>query len=99
MQTMTARPAQSTPHSTSVTLQRKCACGGQATAKGECEDCKKKRVQRRAVNSANAASVPPVVHEVLHSPGQPLDRDTRQFMEPRFGHDFSKVRVHTGDKA
>ncbi|HEU4389386.1 MAG TPA: DUF4157 domain-containing protein [Blastocatellia bacterium] len=35
------------------------------------------------------------MHDVLRSPGQPLDSDTRAFMEPRFGHDFSRVRVHT----
>ncbi|WP_138992101.1 DUF4157 domain-containing protein [Larkinella sp. C7] len=29
------------------------------------------------------------------SGGQPLSADTRQFMEPRFGADFSGVRVHT----
>jgi hypothetical protein len=28
------------------------------------------------------------------SPGRPLDPATRAFMEPRFGHDFSRVRVH-----
>ncbi|MGH4010361.1 MAG: eCIS core domain-containing protein [Pseudonocardiaceae bacterium] len=28
------------------------------------------------------------------SPGQPLDQTTAAFMEPRFGHDFSRVRVH-----
>lgn len=27
--------------------------------------------------------------------GQPLDEATRAFMEPRFGHNFSQVRVHT----
>ncbi|HEX4708650.1 MAG TPA: DUF4157 domain-containing protein [Candidatus Udaeobacter sp.] len=37
----------------------------------------------------------PIVHEVLRSSGQPLDPVTRAFMEPRFGHDFSNVRVHT----
>jgi hypothetical protein len=31
--------------------------------------------------------------------GRPLDRATRDFMEPRFGHDFSGVRVHTGAEA
>ena len=31
--------------------------------------------------------------------GQPLDRDTREFMEPRFGHDFSQVRIHTNARA
>lgn len=36
----------------------------------------------------------PDVHAALRSPGQPLDRVTREFMESRFGHDFGRVRVH-----
>jgi hypothetical protein len=32
--------------------------------------------------------------EAQASPGLPLDATTRSFMEPRFGHDFSGVRVH-----
>jgi Domain of unknown function (DUF4157) len=44
-------------------------------------------------------AIPPIVHEVLRSPGQPLDQDTRAFMEPRFGHDFSRVRVHHDEAA
>jgi outer membrane protein OmpA-like peptidoglycan-associated protein len=43
--------------------------------------------------------VPPSVHEVLSSPGLSLDQATRAFMEPRFGHDFSRVRVHFGPAA
>jgi hypothetical protein len=43
--------------------------------------------------------VPPVVHKVLRSPGRPLDESTRQLMEPRFGHDFGRVRVHTDERA
>jgi hypothetical protein len=39
------------------------------------------------------------VNEALRAPGQPLDAATRAFMEPRFGHDFGKVRVHTDDVA
>jgi Domain of unknown function (DUF4157) len=35
----------------------------------------------------------------LRSPGQPLDPSTRSFMEPRFGRDFSNVRVHTDPAA
>src|SRR5947209_15066228 len=31
--------------------------------------------------------------------GQPLDAGTRAFMESRFGHDFSRVRVHTDSRA
>jgi uncharacterized protein DUF4157 len=45
------------------------------------------------------ASVPPIVHDVLRSSGQPLDAATRAFMEPRFGHDFSQVRVHANERA
>lgn len=57
------------------------------------------RKQRSSTNLAEPSSVPPVVHEVLNSPGQPLDNETRAFMELRFGHDFSKVRVHTDSSA
>lgn len=36
-----------------------------------------------------------IVHQALSSPGQSLDVATRQYLEPRFAHDFSRVRVHT----
>ncbi len=56
-------------------------------------------LQRRAVRQVDSDMAPPIVHEVLRSSGRPLDDETRAFMEPRFGHDFSQVRVHTDDKA
>jgi hypothetical protein len=82
-------------------LQRKCACGGSPGVDGECEECRNKRLtlQRRAANKAEPSPVPPIVHEVLSSPGRPLDAATRAFMEPRFGHDFGQVRVHTDARA
>jgi hypothetical protein len=46
-----------------------------------------------------SSEVPPTVHEALRSPSQPLDPVTRAFMEPRFGHNFSRVRVHSGTAA
>jgi hypothetical protein len=49
--------------------------------------------------SAEQIAAPPIVHDVLRSPGQPLDPATRAFMEPRFGYDFSRVRVHRGAAA
>jgi outer membrane protein OmpA-like peptidoglycan-associated protein len=79
-------------------LQRKCACGGTPSPTGECEQCRKRRLQRKSnigVEPQTGSEVPPIVHEVLRSPGQPLDPATRAFMEPRFGHDFNQVRVHT----
>ena len=38
------------------------------------------------------------VHEII-PPGQPLDTETRAFVEPRFGHDFSHVPVHSDARA
>lgn len=77
-------------------LQRKCACGGVPGLDGKCAECRQKRLslQRRSTNHAEPSTVPPIVHEVLRSPGQPLDPAARTLMEPRFGHDFSRVRVH-----
>lgn len=54
---------------------------------------------QRTDTSAAPALAPPSVHEVLRSPGKPLDAATRDFMEPRFGHDFSTVRIHTDRRA
>src|SRR5881396_2394000 len=82
-QSFTARPA---------LLQR---CGDRTCPTGTCNH-DEGPLRRRANGSA---AVPPVVHEVLRSPGQPLDPGTRAFMEPRFGHDFSLVRVHTDARA
>src|SRR5215204_5149289 len=52
-------------------------------------------LQRRAEHYAEPVVAPPIVHDVLRSPGRPLDHAARAEMEPRFGHDFSRVRVHT----
>jgi hypothetical protein len=46
--------------------------------------------------AAKSIEIPAAVHDVLRSSGLPLDRTVRADLEPRFGHDFSRVRVHTG---
>jgi hypothetical protein len=52
-------------------------------------------VQQHASNVTNRpAEAPPIVQQVLHSPGQPLQSATREIMESRLGHDFSQVRIH-----
>src|SRR5215218_8615211 len=78
-------------------LQRNCACGGTPGPTGECAECRVRRLglQRQAINQEKPSGVPPIVHDVLRSSGQPLDPATRTLMESRFGHDFSRVRVHT----
>ncbi len=81
---------------------RKCACGGTPGPSGECEECRKKRLgtlQRSPGGQAPAGLAPPIVHDVLRSPGQPLEAGSRGLMESRFGHDFSRVRVHADAQA
>lgn len=57
-------------------------------------------VQRRATGvGTGVAEASPIVHDVLQSPGQPLDAVTRSFFEPRFGHDFGNVRVRADARA
>ena len=76
-------------------LQRACACGQNSNGAGECEACKKKKGQlQRAASGPAPDNVPPIVHQVLSSSGQPLDQSTRIAMECRLGGDFAHVRVH-----
>ncbi len=57
-------------------------------------------VQRRTEGTSRGVTeAPPIVHDVLRSPGRPLDAAARAFFEPRFGHDFANVRVHSGPLA
>ncbi len=95
------KPNQQIMPVSSKLLQRKCACGNHTHGDGECEACKRKRLglQRKQVNNQESSDVPAIVYNTLNSPGQPLDRGTRGFMESRFGHDFSQVRIHTGAQA
>ncbi len=44
-------------------------------------------------------AVPPIVNEVLSTPGKALDPVTREMMGTRLGHDFGKVRVHADSRA
>jgi hypothetical protein len=83
-------------------LQRVCDCGGSCT---ECQthqqryDYPQSEMMPLEANGFGRTAAPPSVHEVLRSPGQPLDRAIRAFMEPRFGYDFSNVRVHSSPTA
>lgn len=48
----------------------------------------------RLSTSDSTGEVPPIVGEVLRTSGRALDDTTRAYFEPRFGHDFSGVRIH-----
>lgn len=87
------------PGSTGKRVQR-CACGGTAGPDGECEECKARRLAlQRKGDSMSGSEAPQSVHQTLNRPGQPLDDSTRDFMESRFGADFSGVRVHSDSQA
>jgi Domain of unknown function (DUF4157) len=47
-----------------------------------------------AASASWTTEAPAMVRDVLSSSGEPLAPSARAFMEPRFGHDFSRVRVH-----
>jgi hypothetical protein len=79
-------------------LQRQCARGQHSDRGSECESCRKKHkgmLQRAAVSPSPVSEPPSIVYEALRSPGQPPDPATRAFIEPRFGHDFSRVQTHS----
>src|SRR5574341_1571868 len=62
-------------------LQRKCACGQHTGTGDECAECRKKRegtLQRAAIGAATVSEVPPIVHEVLRSPGRSEERRVGQ---------------------
>lgn len=76
---------------------------GARTCSGRCSRSQENRavwerapLQTRQLRMGNAeqVEVPSGVREVLTARGRPLDSATREFMEPRFGRDFSSVRVH-----
>jgi hypothetical protein len=74
-------------------ISRKCAACA--------EEDKEKMLRMKPAEAVGPAGgeAPHSVHDVLGSSGQPLDAATRAFFEPRFGRDFSDVRVHTGSAA
>jgi hypothetical protein len=55
-----------------------------------------RRIQRFSGQSNGQTDAAPTsVHQALASPGRPLEPALRQDMEQHFGHDFSRVRVHS----
>src|SRR5262249_24508866 len=80
------------------------ACGTH-TSGGACkegagtEGMLQRKAQSQLLGTQGLETVPPIAYEVVRSPGQPLDVAMRAFFEPRFGHDVSRVRVHTGEPA
>lgn len=82
------------------TIQRKCAAceAGGAT----CPKCEKEQTIQRKEKPGHAPQSTPAINSqiaTLRGGGQPLPPSVRTFFEPRFGRDFSQVRVHTDGPA
>src|SRR5258706_10368796 len=65
-------------------LQRACACDGTCS---KCKTEQQQQIQRKSFQTSEAdnGSAPPIVHNELRSPGQPLDAQTRAFFVSPFG--------------
>ncbi|MFQ5616354.1 MAG: DUF4157 domain-containing protein [Anaerolineales bacterium] len=99
--TVQRMPDPTASHSSEPILQRKanCSCGGSCSSCRTNMENPPELMRKASSNESTSFSAPSIVSDVVRSPGQPLDTATRSFMEPRFGHDFSQVRVHTDTQA
>ena len=85
-------------------LQR---CGGHACPPSGCHQGGEEGLQRSPGGHGSSSSAqtgalpiaPPIVHRVLDSPGQPLEGGLRRMMESGLGHNFGRVRIHSGPEA
>ncbi len=74
-----------------TSVQRKCA---------QCEE-EEKRTQRKEINNDVTVTGAATENYIgsLNGKGKPLTNEERSFFEPRFGYDFSNVKVHTDNAA
>lgn len=82
--------------------QPACHCGGgcpKCQTGGQGRERLHLQTKRVGQGGAGQTEAPPIVDKALASPSRPLDPETRAAMEPRFGRDFSGVRVHSNDEA
>lgn len=83
-------------------IQRLCPeCDEQMQRQSTDESEEEDRIQARQ-QSDNSTGIPQDLESNINSlkgGGQPLSQTTRAYFEPRFGYDFSKVRVHADNHA
>jgi hypothetical protein len=81
----------------STLIVRRCgdhACEGRCGGRNE-----KREPSPSRWGARRETAIPAVIGNVLGSPGDALAPPVRAFMESQFGHDFSRVRVHTDARA
>jgi len=82
-----------------VKINRKCkSCQEEEE---DSEDLKISRKENGDLTNSTTVSRSTItgIDNTLSKPGNPLDLSTREFMEPRFGHDFGKVKIYANDNA
>jgi len=87
---MPAAPPTSLLAAVPAQLSRKCSA---------CEE--EERLQRKPIRAVenSTTEAPSIVHDLLRRPGESLNAPSRAYFEPRFGHDFSQVRIHADEEA
>ena len=65
------------------------------------EEEEEELLQTKELTGHNAKTIPNLESRIqaIRCGGQPLPESVRTFFEPRFGYDFSQVRIHTDDRA
>lgn len=82
-------------------FQRSCACGNGCQSDAGQISREVNGLQTKIIRpgSMQTEAAPPVVLEALQSSGRSIDPATSTYMETRFGHDFSHVRIHSDTAA
>jgi hypothetical protein len=86
-------------------IQRKCgACSEEIEARRiqrMCDECEEENVPRKEKDGATVQISRDLESEILalEGTGAPMSQSTRDFFEPRFGRDFSNVRMHVDGQA
>lgn len=80
-------------------IQRKCAPCAEGTTCPKCEEEEKVQTKEKPGHTPHIDSKAASQITSLRGGGQPLPPSARAFFEPRFGQDFSQVRVHTDGRA
>ncbi len=84
-------------------INRKCpAC--EIKESEDDDDEKQLKISRKLLSTSsnfevNDDGVANEINTIRSSSGSSLDADTREFMESRFGYDFSSIRIHTDERA
>jgi len=80
-------------------IQRKCS-SCQSMENQFSSDENKLKISRKPISNSNLEASDEITHQISNTgDGRPLDSTTKSFMESRFNHDFSNVRIHDDSRS